>query len=124
MNIQLTDQDYDLAEGAAWFGVKNFAIRIHQTDEGVVVDIYKSGKEMDGSLASTYAFDSECEEEDEPEREEVETPFRCGSCGLDMEEWALLDIKRLWSRVDPGDTMPAGECPSCRGLVYRKGDLK
>jgi len=59
----LKDDDYTLVEGAAWFTVKKFAIRIHATDEGVVVDIFKDPLEdgFDDPLASTYAFDDECE---------------------------------------------------------------
>lgn len=59
---KLTDGDYVLVDGAAWVEVNGFAIRVHATDEGVVVDIYKSGAEMDEPLASTYAFTSELEE--------------------------------------------------------------
>jgi len=59
---QLKDEDYILAEGSAWFDVKGFSIRVHTADEGVIVDIFKSGAELDGPVASTYAFDSEIEE--------------------------------------------------------------
>lgn len=57
----LKDADFELAEGAAWFTVKNFSIRIHSTDEGVIVDVYAKGREMDDFIATTYAFDSETE---------------------------------------------------------------
>ena len=57
--LSLIDSDYVLAEGAAWFSVKDFSIRIHSTDEGVVVDIYKACEEMNEPIASTYAFDAE-----------------------------------------------------------------
>lgn len=63
MTIPLDDQDYILTDGGAWLEVKGFAIRIHSTDEGVVVDIYKNGKEMEEAIASTYAFDTEIKEE-------------------------------------------------------------
>lgn len=69
----LNDDDYKLAEGAAWIEVKGFAIRIHATDEGVVADIF-SDRELRldpfcEPLASTYAFDSDClETEDEPQQ--------------------------------------------------------
>jgi len=56
----LTDSDYILTEGAGWFRVKNFAIRIHSTDEGVVVDVYKNNEYYD-TIATTYAFDHEAE---------------------------------------------------------------
>jgi len=61
----LVDDDYTLVENAAWFTVKKFAIRIYATNEGVVVDIYKDplGNAFDEPLASTYAFDDECEED-------------------------------------------------------------
>jgi hypothetical protein len=63
MEIDLKDADYVLTEGAAWFTVKNFSIRIFSTDEGVVVDIYKKGSEMDSFIAGTYAADDETIEE-------------------------------------------------------------
>lgn len=59
----LKDEDYTLEEGAAWFTVKGFSVRIMSTDEGVVVDIYGLGREMAGPIASTYAFDSAAEPE-------------------------------------------------------------
>jgi hypothetical protein len=54
--------DYTLTDGKAWFEVKGFAIKIHKTDEGVVVDIYQNGLEDGNPIASTYAFDNELEE--------------------------------------------------------------
>ncbi|MGH9691022.1 MAG: hypothetical protein ACRD4C_08095 [Candidatus Acidiferrales bacterium] len=59
----LTDDDYILVDGGAWFTVKGFSVRIHSTDEGVICDVYKLGDEMEGVIASTYACDSELEEE-------------------------------------------------------------
>lgn len=58
-DTKLSDGDYKLSDGCGWFEVKNFAIRIQSTDEGVVVDIYRNGKECEDAIASTYAFDSE-----------------------------------------------------------------
>lgn len=63
--MNLIDSDYVLTEGAAWFTVKGFSIRIHSTDEGVVVDVFKAMEEMSGPVASTYAFDFEVEERTE-----------------------------------------------------------
>lgn len=57
----LIDDDYFLDDGAGWFQVKGFAIRIHSTADGVAVDIYKNGAEDADALASCYAFDSECD---------------------------------------------------------------
>jgi hypothetical protein len=68
MPKNLTDGDYTLSEGAGWFTVKGFAVRIQSTDEGVVVDVYKDGAEMEEVITSTYAFDNELlddEEEDD-----------------------------------------------------------
>ena len=61
--VKISDGDYVLMDGAAWLGVKNFAVRVRATDEGVAVDIYKSGDEMSGAIASTGAFDNEVEDE-------------------------------------------------------------
>jgi hypothetical protein len=62
---ELKDSDYVLTEGAGWFAVKGFAIRIFATDEGVAVDIYKDGSEMESAITSTYAFDTDLLDEDE-----------------------------------------------------------
>ena len=56
----LTDHDYTPVEGEIWLSIKQFSIRIYATDEGVAADIFNLGREMEGSLASTYVFDSEC----------------------------------------------------------------
>ena len=62
---ELKDDDYVLTDGAAWFTVKGFAVRIHSTDEGVVIDVFADGKELESPVASTYAFDHELTEEGE-----------------------------------------------------------
>lgn len=61
----LDDGDYVLVEGAGWFDVGAFTVRIHKTDEGVVADIYdatvaKTGDFDAALMASTYAFTSDC----------------------------------------------------------------
>ena len=56
---ELRDGDYILTEGGAWFEIGIYSIRIHQTDEGVITDIYLNGQELDGSVASAYAFDKD-----------------------------------------------------------------
>jgi len=62
--MELKDNDfYLLVEGAGWFDVKGFAIRVYQTDEGVVVDVFDREKVNNNPhaepIASTYAFDNE-----------------------------------------------------------------
>lgn len=62
MVTKIDDGDYELTDGCAWLSAKGFAIRIHTTDEGVVVDIYKEvdlAQLYDEPIASAYAFDSE-----------------------------------------------------------------
>ena len=63
-DVNLIDGDYVLTDGAAWFKVKNFSIRIQSTDEGVVVDLYPYQREMEEPVASCWALDSEVEPED------------------------------------------------------------
>ena len=67
MVTKIDDGDYELTDGCAWLSAKGFAIRIHTTDEGVVVDIYKEvgpDKPYDEPIASAYAFDSELDEQE------------------------------------------------------------
>ena len=60
-DTSLKDGDYTLVDGNAWFTIKNFSVRVHATNEGVVVDVWDKGKEDEDIIASTYAFDSELE---------------------------------------------------------------
>lgn len=60
----LIDNDYTLTEGGAWFTVEGFAVRIHTTAEGLIVDIYQDGKEYNAPISSAYAHNSELEAED------------------------------------------------------------
>ena len=59
---ELHDKDYTLVDEGMWVTVKGFSIRIHTTDEGVVVDIYANGRENEDAIAATHAFDNELEE--------------------------------------------------------------
>jgi hypothetical protein len=59
----LACDDYVLSKDGAWFTIRGFAVRVYGTDEGVVVDIYADGREYNDAIASTYAHDSELEEE-------------------------------------------------------------
>jgi hypothetical protein len=61
MNLQeteLQDGDYILTDNAAWFTIKGFSVRIHDTNSGIAVNIYEFGREMDFPLDSAYASDS------------------------------------------------------------------
>jgi len=66
----LSDGDYVLGEGSAWFTVGKFSVHIHKTDEGVIVDLFdeaKAKREGDYSaalVAATYAFNHELEGEE------------------------------------------------------------
>lgn len=64
---RLPDSDFVIAEGGVWLELKKFAIRVKETDEGVVVDIYKSGEELQASLATCFALDSDTEEDEDDE---------------------------------------------------------
>lgn len=78
MKTHLNDDDYVLDEGAGWFDVKGFAVRIHATDEGVVVDVFDSkalgaGVGMGEPLASTWAHDNDLMSDDELENQDETT---------------------------------------------------
>jgi len=63
LDVDLKDGDYTLVDGTAWFTIKKFSVRVYATDEGIVADIWIAGKENEDVIASTYAFDHECEED-------------------------------------------------------------
>ena len=50
---------------SVWITVDNFSVYVHRTDEGLVVDLFKLGNEMDVAIASTYAFNTEVSDEDD-----------------------------------------------------------
>lgn len=65
------DTDYVLDCGNVWITVKHLSVRVHETDEGVVVDIWPLGREEDDDiLASCYAFFAEAEAEAEGDDDE------------------------------------------------------
>lgn len=59
----LQEGDYVLEGESCWITAKSMSVRLKKTDEGVVVDIYPLGRETDDAIASTYAFDSEADDE-------------------------------------------------------------
>ena len=62
-NPQEANNDYKLVSGkGVWIQMGAFSVHPYLTDEGVVVDVYAGGAEMD-SITSTYAFDSDAEEQ-------------------------------------------------------------
>ena len=63
MAIELRDEEYVLIEGGAWFTIGNISVRLTNTDEGVVCDMYPLNNETSDSVASCYAFYSEMGEE-------------------------------------------------------------
>jgi len=50
----ITDGDYVLTDGAAWFTVEGMSIRIYSTHKEVRVNVYREGQEMEQSIASIY----------------------------------------------------------------------
>ena len=52
--MNLTDGDYVLADGAGWFEVGGFVVRVRGTPAALIVDVYKSGEEMEGALNSLF----------------------------------------------------------------------
>lgn len=57
--MNLKDDDYVLEEGAAWFTVEGFSVRILSVDEGLWIAVYKNGEEMEDPVASTFAYKGE-----------------------------------------------------------------
>jgi hypothetical protein len=66
MGKPLSDADYELPanQDSVWISVDNISVYVKRTDEGVVVDLFPKGKEMDGAIAGTYAFRAEAESGD------------------------------------------------------------
>lgn len=60
------DKDVELDEDveSAWIGVDQFSVYLKRTDEGIVVDLFARGREMEDAIAGTYAFEVEATEEE------------------------------------------------------------
>ncbi|QPC87114.1 hypothetical protein GA830_10445 [Mesorhizobium sp. NBSH29] len=46
------------------------------------------------------------------------SPCRCADCGRVTHFSDLAAIKDMEQRIDPGEIVPAGECPECGALAY------
>jgi hypothetical protein len=55
---------------------------------------------------------------DELAREDAPCRQECASCGGTWEERDLKPIQDYFERVEPGGTVPSGECPKCGALCY------
>lgn len=52
----------------------------------------------------------------------IEEALGCRYLSLNELVHVFPDIPDLLARLDPGGTVPAGECVKCGALVYREGD--
>lgn len=43
---------------------------------------------------------------------------RCQNCRRSVEDSELVEPRRLWERVAPGEPEPSGECPHCGALCH------
>lgn len=51
--------DHVLTEGTAWITVNSVSIWIVETDDGVRVELYHAGKEMESALDAAQAYNPE-----------------------------------------------------------------
>lgn len=64
--LEVWDDDIKLMKDHLWVEAKKkHSICIHETDEGVVVDMYALGHEDEDAINTTYQFDSEVEDAEE-----------------------------------------------------------
>lgn len=52
--VHLADGDY-IANDGCWIEIRGFAVRIFAHDSGIDVAVYQSGREMENSIAETWA---------------------------------------------------------------------
>lgn len=57
MNIK--DGDHELVDGRAWFSIKGFSIHIYETDEGIAVDTYHRGRELEDPITRSFAYNDQ-----------------------------------------------------------------
>lgn len=59
------NRDFVLEGMSCWITVGRAAINIMQSDDGVVVDIYRDGHETEDSIASTWALWNDLKDQEE-----------------------------------------------------------
>lgn len=42
----------------------------------------------------------------------------CADCGDRHRQSEVLPFRDFWSRIQPGETMPAGDCPKCGAFSF------
>lgn len=50
--------------------------------------------------------------------EEPEPVSACQNCGRQWSESQLHEVRNLFTRVQPGEPMPSGQCPACGSLCH------
>lgn len=48
----------------------------------------------------------------------TERMTKCSNCGTKQTEGGLDSYRDFWSRVQPGEIIPAGDCPTCGAFAY------
>ena len=102
MTKQMPDGDYELADGKAWFVVKNFSIRIRETENGVSIGAYKNGREADGPVHSAHVFDNEVNEpvkENQMKEHPHAWALRMIADGVPVEEFEVKYTSLIWGWV-------------------------
>lgn len=60
-----------------------------------------------------------------PNTDNADNPLcECANCGLHTLADNLLPPHDIWSRIQPGEIMPHGDCPDCRAFCYPVKELK
>ena len=49
-------------------------------------------------------------------------PCVCANCDWEGPANQIRPIQDLWERIEPGGTLPIGECPECHALAYLAED--
>ena len=53
----------------------------------------------------------------------METKYVCQNCDGIFKARELKEITDIFERVDPGEVMPAGECPNCGALCHNEAPI-
>lgn len=100
------ESDYTLEEDATscWIAVDNISVYVRRTDEGVAVDLYPNGQEMEDALVGTWALFSEAQEViDDCEQYQARHPQRSSRETCPGSEGKGLDDPERDPGVDRGD---------------------
>ena len=97
------------SNGASITRATNGEVRVYKNGAVAQSRILKGGSQMSDKTVLSLGI-------------APDTKVKCDNCGVEGPVSALIPIRDLGQRVDPGGIVPAGECPFCGSVADLEGE--